>query len=323
VLGTPFTASTSIGISLYPHDAVDVAEIMKHADVAMYGSKRSRPGGWAFYSGPSEAAAVGEQGSERAQLVARVRHAVQARGERLRWLPMVSLEDGEVVGAEALIRWREPNGGLLRRGFIDRREMGLQSRAIGAGCSRSWPRGRPSGGTGSLELRHLGFNLSPRQLWSRGFPRRSSDGSARPRSLRAAYGRDRRAAVMADPDRAEGHVRAQAWGMGIAIDDFGTGHASLARLKVLPADLLKIDRSFIRGVDADPDLQRLVRAMVGLAENLGITPLAVGVEIEEEAAFLRELGVPLAQGFLFSPPVPAELLPELVVHAAARRVASG
>jgi EAL domain-containing protein (putative c-di-GMP-specific phosphodiesterase class I) len=239
---------------------------------------------------------------------------------------MVSLEDGEVVGAEALIRWREPNGGLLPPGeFIPiAEEMGLIE-AIGdwvlEELCREDARWRDKG----LELRHLGFNLSPRQLWS---PRLSETLVGRLREAEIAPRRVTveiaEAAVMADPDRTQKVMyELRAWGMGIAIDDFGTGHASLARLKVLPVDLLKIDRSFIRGVDVDHDLQRLVRAMVGLAENLAITPLAVGVETEEEAAFLRELGVPLAQGFLFSPPVPAELMPELVVPAMARRMASG
>jgi len=326
VLGTPFTASTSIGISLYPHDAVDAAEVMKHADVAMYGSKHTRPGGWAFYTGPGEAAAVAEQGSDRAQLVARVRHAVRAREWELRWLPVVSLDDGELVGAEALIRWREPNGGLLPPGeFIPiAEEMGLIE-AIGDWVLEELCREDAEWRAKGLELRHLGFNLSPRQLWS---PRLSEtlvgrlrDADIAPRRVTVEIAE---AAAMADPDRTQKVMyELRAWGLGIAIDDFGTGHASLARLKVLPADLLKIDRSFVRSVDADPDLQRLVRAMVGLAENLAITPLAVGVETEEEAAFLRELGVPLAQGFLFSPPVPAELLPELAARSTVPGLASG
>jgi diguanylate cyclase (GGDEF)-like protein/PAS domain S-box-containing protein len=314
LLGSLFTASTSIGISLYPHDAADGPEVLKHADVAMYQSKRSRPGGWAFYSGPGEAAVVSEKGSERAALVARVRHAVQAREWELRWLPTVSLEDGAVVGAEALIRWREPNGGLLPPGeFIPiAEEMGLIE-AIGDWVLEELCRQDREWRAQGLEL-ELGFNLSPRQLWS---PRLSEtlvgrlrDAGVNPRRVTVEIAE---AAAMADPDRAQKVMyELRAWGLGIALDDFGTGDASLARLKVLPADVLKIDRSFVRGVDLDPDLARLVRAMVGLAENLAITPLAVGVETEEEAAFLRELGVPLAQGFLFSPPVPAELMAELV-----------
>jgi EAL domain-containing protein (putative c-di-GMP-specific phosphodiesterase class I) len=103
----------------------------------------------------------------------------------------------------------------------------------------------------------------------------------------------------------------RAWGLRLALDDFGTGLASLARLNVLPADVLKIDRSFVRGVEVDAEQARLVRSMVDVAQNLVMTPLAIGVETEREATFLRELGVPLAQGFLFSPPVPGELIPAL------------
>jgi EAL domain-containing protein (putative c-di-GMP-specific phosphodiesterase class I) len=102
-------------------------------------------------------------------------------------------------------------------------------------------------------------------------------------------------------------------GFHIAIDDFGTGYSSLARLKHLPIDTLKIDRSFVSDAHVDRDSGTMVQAMVQLAKNLGMTPLAEGVETTEELAFLRALDCPLGQGFLFSRPVSADALVELCV----------
>jgi EAL domain-containing protein (putative c-di-GMP-specific phosphodiesterase class I) len=111
---------------------------------------------------------------------------------------------------------------------------------------------------------------------------------------------------MTDPDRTqrilfELHDR----GLQLAIDDFGTGYSSLARLKHLPVDILKIDRSFVRDVDQDRDAASMVSAMIALASNLGMTPLAEGIETEGEWRFLADRGCPLGQGFYFSRPVPA------------------
>lgn len=308
-----FTASASVGISLFPHDAGDGAAMLKHADIAMYESKRARPGGWTVYSGPTSSSAVSAQGSERAALVERVRRAVRIRAWELRWLPVVGLADGRLAGVEALIRWREPNGGLLPPGeFIPiAEEMGLIE-AIGDWVLEELCRQDQMWRAAGLEV-DLAFNLSPRQLWST----QLSDMLLA--HLRAADVAPQRVTVeisepaaMADPDRAQKVMyELRAWGLRLALDDFGTGLASLARLNVLPADVLKIDRAFVRGLESDPEQARLVRSMVDVARNLGMVPLAIGVETEAEAAFLRELGVPLAQGFLFSPPMPGELVPSL------------
>ena len=287
--------------------------MLKHADIAMYESKRARPGGWTVYSGPTSGSAVSAQGSERAALVERVRRAVRIRAWELRWLPVVGLADGRLAGVEALIRWREPNGGLLPPGeFIPiAEEMGLIE-AIGDWVLEELCRQDQMWRAAGLEV-DLAFNLSPRQLWST----QLSDMLLA--HLRAADIAPQRVTVeisepaaMADPDRAQKVMyELRAWGLRLALDDFGTGLASLARLNVLPADVLKIDRAFVRGLESDPEQARLVRSMVDVARNLGMVPLAIGVETEAEAAFLRELGVPLAQGFLFSPPMPGELVPSL------------
>jgi EAL domain-containing protein (putative c-di-GMP-specific phosphodiesterase class I) len=121
--------------------------------------------------------------------------------------------------------------------------------------------------------------------------------------------------AMADPDRTQRVLQElHAWGLSIAIDDFGTGYSSLARLKHLPVDILKIDRSFISGVDRDVDSGRMVEAMIQLAGGLGMQPVAEGIETVEELAFLKQAGCSRGQGFLFSRPVPAEEIPGLVAR---------
>jgi EAL domain-containing protein (putative c-di-GMP-specific phosphodiesterase class I) len=121
--------------------------------------------------------------------------------------------------------------------------------------------------------------------------------------------------AMADPERTQKILsELHAWGLTLAIDDFGTGYSSLARLKHLPVDILKIDRSFIRDVHLDRDLASMVRAMIQLAQGLGMTPLAEGIETAGELEFLRANGCRLAQGFLFARPVPADKIPELAAR---------
>ena len=118
---------------------------------------------------------------------------------------------------------------------------------------------------------------------------------------------------MADPDRTQKILaELHAWGFTLALDDFGTGYSSLARLKHMPVDVLKIDRAFVRDVHRDASLASMVRAMIQLAQGLEMTPLAEGVETQQELEFLRANGCRLAQGFLFSRPVPAEEIPGLV-----------
>jgi EAL domain-containing protein (putative c-di-GMP-specific phosphodiesterase class I) len=122
--------------------------------------------------------------------------------------------------------------------------------------------------------------------------------------------------AMADPDRTQKILSdLHAWGFTLALDDFGTGYSSLARLKHMPVDVLKIDRAFVRDVHRDQSLASMVRAMIQLAQGLDMIPLAEGVETQQELEFLRGSGCRLAQGFLFSRPVPAEEIPALVARS--------
>ena len=308
--GVEFFASGSIGISLFPQDAPDAPSLLKNADAAMYRSKRHDPGGHVVFS------ASGENPLEKLSFTTRLRRAVEQENWVLHYQPVVNLADGGVEGVEALIRWQEPTGGLVPPGeFIPlAEELGLIE-AIGDWVIEEIARQHAAWAVDGLDLT-MGFNLSPRQLWS-GHLAESILGK-----LEGAGVDPQRVVVeitestaMADPDRTQRILNElHAWGLTLAIDDFGTGYSSLARLKHLPVDVLKIDRAFIRDVDRDADLGSMVRAMIQLAHGLGMTPLAEGIETPEELDFLLEHGCTVGQGFHFARPVPAEEIPALVTR---------
>jgi diguanylate cyclase (GGDEF)-like protein/PAS domain S-box-containing protein len=306
--GVEFFASASIGVSLFPQDATDATSLLKNADTAMYQSKKSEPGGYVVYSSGADDAI------DRLSFTTRLRRAVEQEHWVLHWQPVVDLSDGSVTGLEALIRWRDPNGGIVPPGeFIPvAEELGLIE-AIGDWVIGELARQRKAWEAAGIDVR-VGFNLSPRQLWSGHLAEKVieklSGAGVDPRDVVVEI---TESTAMADPDRTQRVLtELHAWGLSLAIDDFGTGYSSLARLKHLPVDILKIDRSFIHDVDRDEDSGRMVEAMVQLAHGLGMTPLAEGIETAEELAFLRDVGCTLGQGFYFARPVPAEEIPALL-----------
>jgi EAL domain-containing protein (putative c-di-GMP-specific phosphodiesterase class I) len=219
-----------------------------------------------------------------------------------------------IESLEALVRWRDPSGGLLAPGeFIPlAEELGLIE-AIGDWVIAELARQRAAWSADGLDLR-VGFNLSPRQLWSARLAEKLiaklRAGSVDPHDVVVEI---TESTAMADPDRTQKILaELHAWGFTLALDDFGTGYSSLARLKHMPVDVLKIDRAFVRDVHRDPSLASMVRAMIQLAQGLEMTPLAEGVETQQELEFLRANGCRLAQGFLFARPSPAEEIPALV-----------
>jgi EAL domain-containing protein (putative c-di-GMP-specific phosphodiesterase class I) len=290
-----------VGVAVFPNHANGSVELMKNADVAMYQSKRVAPGGYAVYADEAEDA-LG-----RLSMSTRLRKAVENQNWELHYQPIVELADEAVVGVEALLRWNDPSGGLVPPGeFIPlAEEMGLIE-VIGDWVVEELARQDAEWREQGLEL-ELSFNLSPRQLWK-------PDIGTRILSRLATGGVDPTRVVvevtestaMTDPDRtlrilSDLHAR----GLRIAIDDFGTGYSSLSRLKNMPVDVLKVDRSFVRGVHEDAQAGSMVQAIVQLAKGLGMTPLAEGIEEDEEWRFLVEHGCPLGQGYRFCRPVPA------------------
>ena len=322
VAGMELYITASQGIGVFPGDsdgAHDAASLLKHAEMAMFESKKIGPGGFVVHTRKSGDAMT------RLSLSTRLRKAVEQKQWTLHYQPLIELSSGNMFGVEALIRWRDPSGGLVSPGeFIPvAEEMGLIE-TIGDWVVEEICRQDVQWRAEGLLL-EIGFNLSPRQLWQPDLV----DKVVAPLVI-AGMDPSRvtveitESTAMTDPDRTvelldQMHDR----GLRLAIDDFGTGYSSLARLKHMPVDILKIDRSFVRDVDLDGDAASMVSAMISLADNLGMRPLAEGIETEGEWRFLADRGCELGQGYYFCRPVPADDILAMYRRASMRVVDGG
>ena len=268
----------------------------------MHQSKKSGPAGYVVSARGSF------DSSAKLQFVTKLRKAVENRRWVLHYQPLIDLSTGEMTGVEALIRWIEPDGTMIPpNDFIPlAEELGLIE-SIGdwvvneivyqAGAWRDL----------GIDL-EIGFNLSPRQFWQPDLADKIlsqiRDGGVDPSRVVVEV---TETSAMIDPDRAQEILwELHRGGLRIAIDDFGTGYSSLSRLRDVPIDLLKIDRSFVSGVDGDPQAASIVTAFIELARGLGMTTLAEGIETPGELELLISRGCEMGQGYLFSRPVPPE-----------------
>ena len=311
--GAELRLTASIGISLAePGESVDCSRLVEDADAAMYRAKERGGARTELFD-----MAMRERAVHALTIEQELQHGLE-RGElRLYYQPLVRLDTGEMVGAEALIRWEHPERGLLTPDkFLPvAEESGLIVQmgawAVGEACRhlRDWDRRNGPGSTFGLAV-----NLSAREL-------------THPDVVSTVLNAVRRSALdphrltievtestaMADRDSGFRALRElSAAGVRIAIDDFGTGYSSLDHLREMPADILKIDRSFVAGMAANsPDLA-LVAAAVAMGRALEMQVVAEGIETAEQAADLREFGCPLGQGYLFARPLPPDELDGLL-----------
>ena len=299
--GTELYVTASIGISVFPLDAADGTSLLRNADSAVYLAKEAGPGGYVVNHLENDGAL------SKLSLSTRLRKAVEQQEWALHYQPLINLFTGDMYGVEALIRWPDPSGGLVPPGdFIPlAEEMGLIE-AIGAWVVEEICRQDEIWRGEGLEL-EIGFNLSPRQLWQPDPVRRIADqvegAGIDPQRITVEI---TESTAMHDPDRTLEVLHGfKDHGLKLAIDDFGTGYSSLARLRYMPVDVLKIDRTFVRDVNHDRQSASMVSAIIALASNLRMDPLAEGIETEEEWRFLAARGCGFGQGFLFSKPVPA------------------
>jgi diguanylate cyclase (GGDEF)-like protein/PAS domain S-box-containing protein len=307
IANTGVRVAGSLGISLFPQDGDDSETMLRNADAAMYQAKKLAPGSYMF------AAAEGKRPLDKMGLTSRLRQAVEDESWRLHYQPIFDLTDGRMIGVEALIRWQDDEELVSPGEFIPlAEELGLIEE-IGDWVVREIAYQQRMWANEGVDLQ-LSFNVWPRQLWAKDFATHLlatlEDSRVDPNRIVVEVPET---TAMADADRARrvlGELRE--FGLVVAIDDFGTGTSSLSRLKELPADILKIDRAFVAGVDGDRVLQGMVRAMVELARCLDMTPFAEGIETTAELSFVRQAGCLLAQGFHFARPAPADTIRGLV-----------
>jgi diguanylate cyclase (GGDEF)-like protein len=302
--GVSIELEASIGVALYPSHGTTVGTLLQRADVAMYDAKRGRHG-IVTYTPERD-----PYSADRLGLLAELRRAIAGGELVLHYQPKVSLGTGEVVGVEALVRWQHPTRGLLapdrfvplaeRTGAIADLTRWVVDAALTQ--QRAW---RDQG----IDL-PVAVNLAAANIVDVALP----DAIAGLLARHGAAG-DRleceisEHTVMADPVRASEVLdRLRALGVRLSLDDFGTGHSSLAYLKRLPLDEVKIDRSFVSGMAEDENDMVIVRSTIDLARNLGLAVVAEGVESAEIMDELAALRCDTAQGFHVSRPLPADEL---------------
>jgi diguanylate cyclase (GGDEF)-like protein/PAS domain S-box-containing protein len=302
--GHTLNTSCSIGISIFPLDAEDERALMKNADTAMYHAKEKGRNNYQFFSPEMNTRAV-----ERHTLETELRQAIELQQFKLYYQPLVDMRSGKVVGVESLLRWDHPHRGLLAPGtFIAVAEETGLIEPIGQWVLRTACQRAKAWQDAGYPLLKIAVNISARQLlrpreFARGLSRVLGATGLEPRYLELEM-TESMLVQNAEENIAVLRKLGQE-GMRIAVDDFGTGYSSLSYLRQLPIDTLKIDRSFVRDIEADPEDAAIIQAIVAMAHSLGLHVTAEGVETRGQLEALSALGCDEYQGYLFSRPLPA------------------
>ena len=312
--GLALRMEASIGIALFPDHGPDVQSLLQRADVAMYVAKE-HPSGCEVYARERD-----EYSPDRLTLLTELRRAIDRGQLFLHYQPKADLRTGDIQGVEALVRWQHPERGMIppdefippaqKTGVITPLTMFVLDEALRQ-C-RTWA-------LQGMEL-CVAVNLSTRNLLDVHLPDTVGELLARwevPARLLELEITE--STILADPVRAmEILSRLDEMGIRLAIDDFGTGYSSLAYLKRLPVDELKIDKSFILGMEESENDAVIVRSTIDLGRNLGLRVVAEGVETAKAWNRLLSLGCDIAQGYYLSRPVPADQLSEWLRERAAK-----
>ena len=302
----PLFVSASIGISVFPGDALNAEQLLRNADSALFKAKSAGREGYALYTEE-----LTTHAQYRVEVASDLRRALERHELRVFYQPVHDLRTSRLIGVEALVRWEHPQRGLLTPGeFIPVAERTgliaeIDAWVLEQAClqMRHWQ-------SSGIHLSFVAVNIS-----SRLFTRPElytlvstvlADTGLDPALLELEV---TESAVMEDSHVAlEQMHRLRALGLRLAIDDFGTGFSSLLRLKQLPVQKLKIDQGFVAGLPQDNDDAAIVRAVIALAQSMGLQVHAEGIEQVEQAQFLLDFNCDLGQGYWFGRPVPAQEL---------------
>ncbi|HXF67692.1 MAG TPA: PAS domain S-box protein [Burkholderiales bacterium] len=302
--GTEVYVTASIGITLYPDDSTDQDTLIRNADTAMYRAKEVGRNSYQFYTPEMNARTLELLGMENS-----LRRALDRDEFLLYYQPKASIADGDIVGVEALLRWKHPERGMVspaefmpvleETGLI----VSVGNWVLRSVCAqiKAWERA-------GIRPVPVAVNLSARQFATRDLgatiKRVIEEHRVDPRLIELEI---TESSLMANTEEA---VRTLEYlsglGVRLSIDDFGTGYSSLAYLKRFPLDALKIDRSFVADLTTDADDSTITRAVISMAHSLGLKVVAEGVETESQLAFLSEYGCDEIQGYYFARPMPAE-----------------
>jgi diguanylate cyclase (GGDEF)-like protein len=303
--GNAVIVDTSIGIALAPGDGSEPDQLLKAADMALYGAKTDGRGTYRFFE-----AAMDRRMKARRELEIALRRALTAGEFALHYQPLVDVDDRRITGCEALLRWNHPDRGMVSpEEFVPvAEEIGLiiplGEWVLRQACidAAQWPQ----------DIK-VAVNLSPIQVMSQNLvPVVVGALAAAGLPATRLELEITETVLMQNTDQAMATLhRLRELGVHISMDDFGTGYSSLSNLRRFPFDKIKIDSSFISGLPDDNDSVAIVRAVAGLAANLNMTATAEGVETQQQLDKVRALGCVEMQGFLFSPPRPLAQLMHL------------
>ena len=307
VSGHQVVIGSSIGIAIYPDDADNRDELLRNADMAMYHAKEEGKNNFQFFT-----SSMNKQAHQRLLLENKLRNAIEQDHFQLYYQPQIDLRTGELVGVEALIRWLDPEQGMISPAeFIPLAEdTGLIGQigdwVIETACKemktlheKGFPAIKVAVNVSAFQFRH-GKHLT--EVISR-----SLDKHNYPAEL---FSLELTESILIDDINETLKVLNSMRDLGIvlAIDDFGTGYSSLSYLKQFPIDILKIDQSFIRDITTDASDKAIVSAIIAMAKQLGIEVLAEGVEELAHQQFLHDQGCDYVQGYLYCKPIPADAL---------------
>jgi diguanylate cyclase (GGDEF)-like protein len=314
-VGHLITTDASIGIALAPEDGTDLDQLLKNADLAMYGAKADGRRTYRFFEPGMDARVKALR-----TLELDLRQAITDGGFEIHYQPLVNLRDNKVTGCEALLRWRHPKLGMISpAAFIPVAEdTGLINQlgewVLTTACAEAatWP-----------DHIRVAVNVSPVQFRSQTLALKVAAALAASGLPANRLELEITEAVLIRDDEAALALMHQLRKLGvrIALDDFGTGYSSLSYLQRFPFDKIKIDRCFIKGI-AEPDgSPSIVQAVVNIAAERNMTTTAEGVETEQQLEILRKLGCTEMQGYLFSPAIPASDILQLFLSPRAMALA--
>ncbi len=301
--GRSYSLTCSIGVATYPDDGADPETLIEHADIAMYRAKENGRGNVQFFTDEMNLRLL-----ERSHLEQALRAALTRDEFVLHYQPKVDLRSGRIVGVEALIRWNHPGMGMVSPArFIGVAEESGMIGKIGHWVLRTACAQNKAWQDAGLAPVTVAVNLSPLQMADRSLVASIAEVLAQtglaPAHLEIEI---TEGSVMADVDKSINMLRAmKELGVTLSVDDFGTGYSSLSYLKRFPIDVLKIDQSFVRDVETDPDSAAIVNSIISLGHSLRLLVIAEGVETAAQLAYLRRQGCDLMQGYHFCRPLPA------------------